>query len=394
MTGFIEHGLERIARRKGKLARSLRRRMARWSMENDLRLDPGYNPDSVEEGFQDRRSASRDPELLRRITRSYNKAKAQQASAPPCYQVSNEWLPIYTRYMGTVMNLLAKEDHQGLQEVYENFWRDPCSTGLLGLSFDMQARFASGRIKAKDRRAFLNDTIHRIRLWTTLLGKTHSLQDLSSPLIGNPYGFTRDGVFIKSGADYLHYYAVTISRLLRRVGGRKVVMELGGGFGGMAYYLIRDNPDCAYVDFDLPENMALTAYYLLSAHPEKKALLFGEGDLTAAALRDNDIILMPGFAMQDLPSDCVDLSFNSYSLAEMSPETIATYIGQISRVTRQFFLHINHTRNSVLGADDFGIDPARFDLLYRAPALWNLARNPDMDEFEYLYWKIDAGKAR
>ena len=86
-------------------------------------------------------------------------------------------------------------------------------------------------------------------------------------------------------------------------------------------------------------------------------------------------------------TESVNLSFNSYSLAEMSPEAIATYIGHISRVTREFFLHINHTRHSLVGADNFGIDPARFDLIYRAPALWNLARNPDMDEFEYLYWR-------
>lgn len=390
MMGIIERGMERIVRRKSRLARKVRRRLARWSMESELRLDASYDPDTVEDGFKDRRLTAGNPELLRRIARSYNKAKARQMSAPACYQVSNEWLPIYTAYMGTVMNLLAKEDLEGLRAVYENFWRDPCSTGLLGLSFDMQARFASGRIKFKDRRAFLNDSIHRIRLWTSLLGKTHQLQDLASPLIGNPYGFTRDGVFIKSGSDYLHYYAVTIARLLRRVGGRKVVMELGGGFGGMAYYLTRDNPDSTYLDFDLPENMALTAFYLLSAHPEKKFLLYGEGELTAESIRDNDIILMPSFAMGELPADSVDLSFNSYSLAEMSPEAIATYIGDISKVTRHFFLHINHTRNSVVGADEFGIDPTRFDLLYRVPALWNLARNPDMDEFEYLYWKIPA----
>ena len=303
MTSIFERGLERISRRKRKLAGKLHRRVALWTMGNDLRRDPDYILGSVEEGFQDRLGAASDPALLRRITQSYNKAKARQATAPPCFQVSNEWLPIYTKYMGTVMNLLANEDLEGLGKVYENFWRDPCSTGLVGLSFDMPARFAAGHIKPKDRQDYLNDRVHRMRLWTTLLGKTHTLQNLSSPLIGNPYGSTRDGVFIKSGADYLHYYAVIIGRLLRRTEGRKVVMELGGGFGGMAYYLIRDTPDCAYVDFDLPENMALTAYYLLSAHPEKKALLYGEGELTPEALRDYDIILMPSFAIEDLPSD-------------------------------------------------------------------------------------------
>ena len=36
-------------------------------------------------------------------------------------------------------------------------------------------------------------------------------------------------------------------------------------------------------------------------------------------------------------------------------------------------------------SDDFAFDFDKFELISRAPALWNMARNKDMDEYEYIY---------
>ena len=57
------------------------------------------------------------------------------------------------------------------------------------------------------------------------------------------------------------------------------ILELGGGFGSMAYYLMQESNNATYFDFDLPENFALTAFYLLSSFPNKKIALYGEVDL-------------------------------------------------------------------------------------------------------------------
>jgi hypothetical protein len=59
----------------------------------------------------------------------------------------------------------------------------------------------------------------------------------------------------------------------------KIVVELGGGFGGLAYYLIRDNPQVTYLDFDLPEATALASYYLMRSLPSLSIQLYGEVDL-------------------------------------------------------------------------------------------------------------------
>jgi hypothetical protein len=124
---------------------------------------------------------------------------------------------------------------------------------------------------------------------------------------------------------------------------------------------------------------------LLSAFHEKKIGLYGEVNLSSANLEEYDIILMPNFEISKIKNDSGDLIFNSYSLAEMSSETIDEYISHFNRIAKKFIFHVNHTRDSVIKANDFKIDLNKFELLYRAPALWNKARNKDMDEFEYLY---------
>jgi hypothetical protein len=280
--------------------------------------DRNYNLTLIRQNFSDRtRQTNDDTALLERIIVAYNKAKVVQQAAGPSYQVSNEWVPIYETQLGEVMRVLKSRNIVELRRIYGNFFRDRCSSGLIGLPVDMHKHYFTGDIGRTYGMLYMNDAIHRYALWKSLLGNTHTVADLVSPDIGNPYGYFIDGTFIKAGADYMHYYATLIARLVR--GARqRVVLELGGGFGGMAYYLVRDTANLTYVDFDLPENAALTAYYLLNAFPDKKVLLFGEADLTPEALSTYHIIIMPSFEITKLPERSADLAFNSYSLAEMS----------------------------------------------------------------------------
>lgn len=338
---------------------------------------------SIENGFIDRPAAV-DTAIIERVIAAYNKSKAVQKDAPEAYQVSHMWLPIYQGYMNEVMDVMARRDVAALSRIYGNFFRESCSTGIHGMPVDMQSCYFSGNISEENAGKYLADIMHRMQIWLDSIGKTHPLEALQTPVIGNPYGFTIDGVFYRAGVDYQHYYATMIARLTRSKT-RRAVLELGGGFGGLGHFLVRDYADLTYIDVDLPENMALTAFYLLSAFPDKKIALYGEIDLATADLCDYDIVVLPNFAIAELRDDSVDLSFNSYSLAEMSLNNVANYIAQFNRITTKFIYHINHTRIPPVKADEFPIDFGKFELVSRAPALWNLARDPDMDEYEYLY---------
>jgi len=359
-----------------------------WIKQREFKNDRNYNLNLVEEAFLSRNTNVKiDRRVLTRITDSYNKAKVAQKSVDVCYQVSNEWVPIYEKSLKEIMGVLQNNEIEKLGIIYSNFFRESCSAGLIGLALDMDKCFFRGSITQRHKKIYLYDSLHRYKLWKSLLGDTHSVIDLTTPSVGNPYGYFIDGTFVNSGSDYLHYYATAIGRLIRG-DSHRIVVELGGGYGGMAYYLLRDNSNVSYIDFDLPENLTLTAFYLLMTLPEKKILLFGEGELTDDSIAEHDIVLMPNFEISKISDGCADVVFNSYSLAEMSSAAINNYIAEFSRILKGYFLHVNHNKLSEVVADNFGIDLSKFDLLYKIPALWNWGRNLEMDEYEYLYKKI------
>jgi putative sugar O-methyltransferase len=323
-----------------------------------------------------------------RIITSYKKAKKVQATKPIEYQVGNEWSPIYDMFMNNIITALVSEDKVNVNNIYENFMRDQCTRGLHGMPVDMQETYFGKTISKIDRDLFLYDAIYRYVHWKTLTDNKFNESDLKMPMFGNAYGYNINNKLIRTGAEYLHYYATEIQSLLNNKTDRKFVVELGGGYGGLAYFANKNISNVTYIDFDLPENMALTAYYLLNSFPNKKILLYGEQEFENIDLANFDIILMPNFEIAKLPTNKIDVVFNSYSLAEMSKETIDLYITELTRACNNYFLHVNHNKISFSYiADDFGIEKNSFSLVYKKPALWNLGRNNKMDEFEYLYKK-------
>jgi len=131
----------------------------------------------------------------------------------------------------------------------------------------MTKAYFGGTISDLHRRFYLGDALHRIDYWAKQVGSGFSTRDLAGPAIGNPFGITLDGTLIRTGAPGQHYCAHRIMRQLSSESA--VVAEIGGGFGGMAYYLLRDRPRLTYLDFDLPESLALTTYYLHKAFPAR-----------------------------------------------------------------------------------------------------------------------------
>lgn len=354
-----------------------------------LETDEFKNND-IKKCFEDKRLPTQNEIIIERIIKAYNEAKDVQKTLPEAFQVGNEWLPIYEKYMGGIMKALSTANKADVIKIYENFMREDCSIGLHGLPFDMNEEYFKGNIPAINRSIYLHDSVYRLYHWKELTGNKHSIKELQMSGFGNPYGLYADNEFIRTGAEYLHYYANRILELVKDEKGKRVIVELGGGYGGLGYFLNKLIPDVVYVDFDLPENMALTAYYLMNSFPEKKVMLYGEGDFNENSLKEFDIIIMPNFEITKLPTDKVKLAFNSYSLAEMSTETIKTYIPELKRASKEYIFHVNHTKMSAsLKADEFGIEEG-YNLVSKKPALWNLGRNANMDEYEYLYTKENA----
>src|ERR1700754_1202598 len=271
-----------------------------------LETDEFKNTD-IKKCFEEKRLPTLNEAIIERITKAYNKAKDVQKNLPEAFQVGNEWLPIYENYMSGIMKALSTSNKADTNKIYENFMREDCSIGLHGLPFNMKEDYFEGKIASINRSIYLHDSVYRYYHWKELTDNKYSVSELHMPGYGNPYGLYVNNEFIRTGAEYSHYYANKISELVKDEKGKKIIVELGGGYGGLGYFLNKLIPEIVYVDFDLPENMALTAYYLMNSFPEKKVMLYGEGDFNENSIKEFDIIIMPNFEITSLPTEKVNL---------------------------------------------------------------------------------------
>ena len=215
---------------------------------------------------------------------------------------------------------------------------------------------------------------------------------MSLPSIGNPFGYKIDGVIVTGSSACQNYYAKQAAALITDIA-VPIVAEIGGGFGGLFYYLLNENTNVKCCNFDLLEVLAISQYFLMMAFPEKQFLLFGEpgseGRLTAKILSDFDVILLPNYKLIDLDENTVDLFLNFHSLSEMDQITIDEYIQQITRVTRGYFYHENSTSARNIGygkleisAEEYPVSPSAFAFVYKKNAIWGEKRY-----MEFLYRK-------
>jgi len=336
--------------------------------------------------FIERPTAQPLPEaVLRRIQVAYCKAKADPRGFRSAYRVGNEWSPIYEKYMSTFISALQDNSTTVLRDLLENFFRRDFSNGLHGLHFEMVERYMTpGRpISAPDMEAYAQTVAADMdRLFKSI--PDLDLRCIDSPIVGNPYGYLIDGRF-HYGLHFL-YFANKMAMMTGTANPR--IVELGAGYGGLPWAIRTRMPGSRYIDFDLPEVLALASFYILSAFPQARVALFGEVDLAHTANIDrHDFVFMPNFEIESLPDDWADLAFNSWSLAEMEPGPIANYVGHLCRTARHYFFHVNHAVHCKVSADLFPVDWKKFALLHRAPAMWGKSshRNNVICEHEYVY---------
>ncbi len=313
--------------------------------ERRFRGDARYDLQNVTNGFISRiDETSDDTELLERICTAYIGAVNQEQFAPEAYKATEWWQQMRQRGLGPVRQALLTRDIDGLRRMYRNFFRDPCSSGLLGAPYGMSKAYFGGKIKDVHRRFYLSHVLYRFDYWKVQTDGRFALHDLAGPAIGNPFGVLIDGTHISVGSEYSHYCAHRIISLLDS--GVATVAEIGGGFGGMAYYLLRDRAKVTYLDFDIPESIALASYYLLKAFPHLKFLLYGEGEPTKQSIAQADVVLMPVFELAAMPPDSVDVTFSSHAMSDISPGAMVEYLNIIDRMTRHCLLYIGNSRAS------------------------------------------------
>ena len=347
-----------------------------------IRLDcPDYRP-----------SDPADAQLVERIFEAYKRMKKDEASAKAVYIPSSLWRNHLDKDYVCFSDALRDDDIAQFHFFLENFgaWRTYHGIESTTLITDNMRPYFKRRHVESDY--FLQP----LKMWHWYYNNKRDLSLLSYPRFGNQVGALVDDQFIGAGSFFNEIYGSILSGLVAG-DDRPVIADLGGGYGKLAYFTLRDLPDFSFVDFDLPEVLCLATYYLMKSFPSKQALLYGEAPYSEKSHGEYDLIFMPSFKIEDVGSQSVDLFLNKNSLGEMSRESVENYVSHIGRATSRYFFHMNHDNypniyeNGKLGllGSEFPVPRDEFNLLLRYADIGALLSQGwidlNTDIFFYLY---------
>ena len=109
---------------------------------------------------------------------------------------------------------------------------------------------------------------------------------------------------------------------------KKIILEIGSGWGGFAYQFKTLFPGAICVLVDFPAALLFAATYLMTAFPESKALLFDGRASEAGKINPEkyDFLFIPNFAFKHLEFRRPDLIVNTASFQEMTEDQLDGYL--------------------------------------------------------------------
>jgi putative sugar O-methyltransferase len=201
-------------------------------------------------------------------------------------------------------------------------------------------------------------------IWKELTRKPTA--ELATPNVGNHWGYEIDGVIVAPKACRYHLLASELAGMTASVTA-PVMVEIGGGYGGLAEFFFRLKPQAAWVDYDLPETAMIAAFFHMGARGADKVRLYGEcaTPRAKAELTPGHTYIMPNFAIREVGPRTADVVVNMFSLSEVGREPLDALLERIHVIAGEWFVHHNMDRAGVINrgferipASTFAIDPA------------------------------------
>ena len=113
-----------------------------------------------------------------------------------------------------------------------------------------------------------------------------------------------------------------------RAGGRiPLILEIGGGFGGLAFHLKGLLPRARYVIVDLPESLAFSAVYLSTLFPDQRNVVVTSPGMIGRDLAEPGFTFVPNHFCHRVAESGLraDLAMNMLSLSEMTEKQVTAY---------------------------------------------------------------------
>lgn len=194
--------------------------------------------------------------------------------------------------------------------------------------------------------------------------------------IGNPRTFEVEGVRVTQSALE---YTYMLSHLDPHLDSVRVLVDIGGGYGGLARLIKLAHPDMKLVLLDLPEVNAIQTYFLASAFPRARVL--GLTDVVALdsidpRSLDFDFLVLPGQLFGRLAPSSFEAVINTRSMMEMDLETVGFYLAQIqAKLARGGIFYCLNRYAKKTRLKDYPFDE-RWRVLYSEPWPRFIDENP------------------
>ena len=134
---------------------------------------------------------------------------------------------------------------------------------------------------------------------------------------------------------------------------KRNILEIGGGLGGLAITLIKNNNINKYLIVDFPEMLLHSSICLNHFFPDKD-FFFVNANTT---FEKEGIYFVPVYNIHYIPSSFINISLNIDSFQEMSSDQIKNYIDLIQRVSVDGAIFTNINRRKYLDIENFDNNP-------------------------------------
>ena len=145
-------------------------------------------------------------------------------------------------------------------------------------------------------------------------------------------------------------------------------LEIGAGYGGLAYQILSKEKNTNYTIIDLPDTLIVSMYFLWKNFPDRKIVLHLNNN-SKLDINTDDINLIPNIFADIVKDKELDIAINSSSLLEMNNEDIQYYFNLIQDKNKvahfyNFNREFREENGSIRHFKDFPYDPQWEDLLF------------------------------
>ena len=168
---------------------------------------------------------------------------------------------------------------------------------------------------------------------------------------------------------YAYYLSQIKNNLNFTTSSNHLILDLGGGYGGLARTLKYHYPQSTIIIIELPELCLLSNYFLKNCFPNSKIANISDFDMSKKIstqdLRSYDFVILPPPMFSLIENDIIDLSINTTSLGEMTEEMQKYYTYNIERSSK-FFYSVNRKSKRTEKYNSNGYYQLKFEKRWRS----------------------------